>query len=116
MSEPVLYLFEVSHPDYPTIEVPSIGPDSALYAAISQWGADWKRDAAYCTVRRRGRATRPRCRICSKEYGKPGEKAGKCPECLRADGSTAGRWRRCPRLTAGPVCGDNGGAEYEAER
>ena len=85
MSEPVLYLFEVSHPDYPTIEVPSIGPDSALYAAISQWGADWKRDAAYCTVRRRGRATRPRCRICSKEYGKPGEKAGKCPECLRAD-------------------------------
>ena len=85
MSEPVLYLFEVSNPDYPTIEVPSIGPDSALYAAIDQWGADWKRDAAYCTVRRGGKAARPRCSRCGKEFGRPGQAAGKCPNCLRAD-------------------------------
>ena len=43
MSGPALYLFEVSHPDYPTIELPSIGPDSATVEAIRRWGADWKR-------------------------------------------------------------------------
>ena len=85
MSGPTLYLFEVSHPDYPTIELPSIGPDSATVEAIRRWGADWKRDAAYCTARRMGRAARPRCSRCGREFGKPGQAAGKCPDCLRAD-------------------------------
>lgn len=85
MSEPVLYLFKVSHPDYPTMELPSIGPDSATVEAIRRWGADWKRDAAYCTARRMGRAARPRCARCGKEFGKPGQAAGKCPDCIRAD-------------------------------
>lgn len=85
MSEPVLYLFQVSHPDYPTIEVPSIGPDSAVYAAIARWGADWRKDAGYCTVRRGGKAARPRCTRCGREFGKPGQVAARCPDCLRAE-------------------------------
>ena len=97
MSEPVLYLFEVSNPDYPTIEVPSIGPDSALYAAIDQWGADWRREAAYCSVRRLGRANRPRCKSCHQEYGRPGEKAGKCPACIQIDECRRRELARLPK-------------------
>ena len=87
MSEPVLYLFEVSHPDFPTVIVPSIGPDSATVEAARRWGVadDWGHIAGYCTVRRGGKAARPRCSRCGKEFGRPGQAAGKCPACLRAD-------------------------------
>ena len=33
-----VYLYEVSHPDYPTVTVPSIGPDSATVEAARRWG------------------------------------------------------------------------------
>ena len=58
-----VYLYEVSHPDYPTVTVPSIGPDSATVEAARRWGVPelWGRLAGYCTVRRGGRAARPRC-------------------------------------------------------
>ena len=61
-----IYLYEVSHPDYPTVTVPSIGPDSATVEAVRRWGVPelWGRIAGYCTVRRGGRAARPRC-FCS---------------------------------------------------
>ena len=47
MSEPVLYLFEVSHPDFPTVIVPSIGPDSATVEAARRWG---RRVGPYCRL------------------------------------------------------------------
>ena len=97
MSEPVLYLFEVSHPDYPTVELANIGPDSAIHAAIDQWGADWRREAAYCSVRRLGRANRPRCKSCHQEYGRPGEKAGKCPACIQIDECRRRELARLPK-------------------
>ena len=52
-----VYLYEVSHPDYPTVTVPSIGPDSATVEAARRWGVPelWGRLAGYCTVRRGGR-------------------------------------------------------------
>ena len=55
-----VYLYEVSHPDYPTVTVPSIGPDSATVEAARRWGVPelWGRLAGYCTVRRGGRAAR----------------------------------------------------------
>ena len=37
-----IYLYEVSHPDYPTVTVPSIGPDSATVEAVRRWGVDRK--------------------------------------------------------------------------
>ena len=97
MSGPVLYLFEVSHPDYPTVELANIGLDSAIHAAIDQWGADWRREAAYCSVRRLGRANRPRCKSCHQEYGRPGEKAGKCPACIQIDECRRRELARLPK-------------------
>ena len=66
-----VYLYEVSHPDYPTVTVPSIGPDSATVEAARRWGVPelWGRLAGYCTVRRGGRAARPRCTRCGREFG-----------------------------------------------
>ena len=79
-----VYLYEVSHPDYPTVTVPSIGPDSATVEAARRWGVPelWGRLAGYCTVRRGGRAARPRCTRCGREFGTAGQAAGKCPDCL----------------------------------
>ena len=44
-----LMRFEVSHPDYPAVEVASIGADSATVEAARQWGVaeDWGKIAAY---------------------------------------------------------------------
>ena len=82
-----VYLYEVSHPDYPTGTVPSIGPDSATVEAARRWGVPelWGRLAGYCTVRRGGRAARPRCTRCGREFGTAGQAAGKCPDCLRSE-------------------------------
>lgn len=82
-----VYLYEVSHPDYPTVTVPSIGPDSATVEAARRWGVPelWGRLAGYCTVRRGGRAARPRCTRCGREFGTAGQAAGKCPDCLRSE-------------------------------
>lgn len=85
MNGPAMYLFEVAHPDFPTAKVVSIKPDSAIYAAIGRWGADWRKEAGYCTVRNCGKATRPRCSRCGREFGQLGQTVGKCPECLRTD-------------------------------
>ena len=87
MSGPTIYLYEVSHPDYPTVTVPSIGPDSATVAAARAWGVPelWGKIVAYCTVRKGGRADRPRCRKCHQEYGAPGQAPGKCPDCIRRE-------------------------------
>ena len=45
-----LMRFEVSHPDYPDVEVASIGADSATVEAARQWGVaeDWGKIEAYC--------------------------------------------------------------------
>lgn len=82
-----IYLYEVSNPDYPTVTVPSIGPDSATVEAVRRWGVPelWGRIAGYCTVRRGGRAARPRCTRCGREFGTAGQAAGKCPDCLRSE-------------------------------
>ena len=55
--------------------------------AARRWGVadEWGHIAGYCTVRRGGKAARPRCSRCGKEFGRPGQAAGKCPDCLRAD-------------------------------
>lgn len=73
-----VYLYEVSHPDYPTVTVPSIGPDSATVEAARRWGVPelWGRLAGYCTVRRGGRAARPRCTRCGREFGTAGPGGG----------------------------------------
>lgn len=87
MREVAVYLYEVSHPDYPTVMVPSIGPDSATMAAAEKWGVPelWGQIAGYCTVRKGGRAARPRCTQCGREYGVAGQTAGKCPDCKQAE-------------------------------
>lgn len=81
----VIKNYEVSHPIYGTVVVPSIGPDSATVEAFEQWGIRelWRREVANCTVRALGFAGKPRCRRCAREYGRPGDKAGCCPECER---------------------------------
>lgn len=92
MSGPTIYLYEVSHPDYPTVMVPSIGRDSATMAAAELWGVrdQWGKIAGYCTVRKGGKAARPRCVRCDREFGVPGQAPGRCPDCQRA----AERFRR----------------------
>ena len=82
---PVLWMFEVYHPDYGTVRVASIGPDSATMAAAKVWGAPWGQIAAYCDVKRCGKAARPRCVRCGEEYGKSGDPVGVCPWCQQAE-------------------------------
>ena len=59
-----VYLYEVSHPDYPTVTVPSIGPDSATVEAARRWGVP---------------------ELWGREFGTAGQAAGKCPDCLRSE-------------------------------
>ena len=107
-----VYLYEVSHPDYPTVTVPSIGPDSATVEAARRWGVPelWGRLAGYCTVRRGGRAARPRCTRCGREFGTAGQAAGKCPDCLRSEELHRRQMARSLRPPgsgqAGPPAGD----------
>ena len=77
-----LYRFEVSHPDYGTVIVTSIGPDSATNEAAKVWGVPWREVAGYCRVTKLGTAARPRCRRCHSEYGQPGDPKAYCPACL----------------------------------
>ena len=77
-----LYRFEVSHPDYGTTIVTSVGPESATNAAAKVWDAPWREIAGWCRVTKLGTADKPRCRRCHGEYGVPGEAPGYCPACL----------------------------------
>ena len=78
-----LMRFAVSHPDYPTVTVVSIGKDSATMEAARRWDAveDWARIAGSCTVEKLGKAQRPRCRKCGREFGKKGGTEAWCPDC-----------------------------------
>lgn len=79
-----IFRFEVTHPEYGTVIVESIGEDSATMAAASKWGAEWTKVAGYCRARKLGVAKRPRCKRCHREYGEGGDPAALCPDCLRA--------------------------------
>lgn len=83
---PVLWRYEVRHPEYGTVIVVSIGPDSATMAAAEVWGVPelWGKLAGYCDVKRLGPAARPRCQRCAQEFGKAGDAAGLCPWCQQA--------------------------------
>lgn len=80
---PVMHDYEVRHPDYPTVIVSSIGPDSATIAATTKWGVreEWGQIASYCSVRKLGVTARSRCRRCNTEIGAP----GLCMDCERAE-------------------------------
>lgn len=87
MKGPILYQFEVSHPDFGKTVVVSAGPESATVAASSVWGVrdEWGKIAAYCSVRRLGPAAKPKCRRCGAEFGVPGEPGSLCPTCAGAE-------------------------------
>ena len=83
MGKPSLYHFEVSHPEFGSVIVESIGPDSATLAAAAQWGQreNWKYIVGDMSVRRGGRVQEPVCRRCGKRTAEP----GLCRECRAAD-------------------------------
>lgn len=83
-----LYDFEVSypgHPEYPTVTVSSIGPDSAgLTAAKDRWGLttkEWGQIAGDLKVQKLGVTIKHRCRVCGAEVSS----AGLCLDCAKAD-------------------------------
>lgn len=82
---PQLLDFEVSHPEYGTVTVSSIGPDSAsIQAATERWGlskSEWAQIAARIDVRKLGMTLKARCRRCGKEIGMP----GLCESCTKAE-------------------------------
>lgn len=82
-----MHLYEVSHPEYPTVRVTSISWESATVAAAAKWGVRelWSELAWECRVKDLGRAAPPRCRRCGKEYGQGGQPAGLCPACQETD-------------------------------
>lgn len=82
MSGAKLFSFEVSHPEHGTVQVVSVGPDSATAAAAKVWDVPWREIAGYCRVTKLGSAAKPRCRRCHSEYGQPGEPKAYCPTCL----------------------------------
>lgn len=75
-------LYDVDHPEYGRIRVKGISTESAINAALKEWGGSWKRDAGYCHAVWIGTALRPRCKRCHREYGQPGDPGAYCPECL----------------------------------
>lgn len=77
-----MWRFEVSHREYGTTVVESVGAESAIMAACKIWGADWSSEAAYCRVNKLGTADKPRCRRCHREYGEAGDPAALCPACV----------------------------------
>lgn len=83
MSGAKLWRFEVSHPDYGSTIVTSVGPDSATNAAAKEWDAPWREIAGYCRVTKLGSAAKPRCRRCYKEFGEPGDAAAYCMDCQK---------------------------------
>lgn len=78
-----LKLYEVTHPELGKSNAIGISEATAIQAAIKSWGADWRREAAYCHAREIGTAAKPRCRRCHREFGEPGDTTAYCPECLR---------------------------------
>ena len=83
MSGVKLWHFEVSHPEYGSTIVTSVGPDSAINAALIHWGASWKENAGYCNATKLGSAAKPRCRRCHKEFGEPGDATAYCMDCQK---------------------------------
>lgn len=77
--------YEVYHPQYGRTEINSVSAESAVWAAVKRWGADWKTEACNCTVKKLGTAAKPRCRRCGKEFGRPGDYTAICPDCERAN-------------------------------
>lgn len=94
MKRDILYNYEVSHPEYGTVVVPAIGPDTATLAAAEKWGAVWRFIAGECTVHKGGPCARPRCRRCGGEFGEPGGVGVYCPSCEAADARYRAELRR----------------------
>ena len=78
-----LYRFEVTHHELGTKIVVSIGPESATMAAARAWGVDWASIAGWCRVTKLGKAQKPRCRNCHREFGEPGDVTAYCPACQK---------------------------------
>ncbi|MCD7947529.1 MAG: hypothetical protein LUG13_04420 [Oscillospiraceae bacterium] len=83
--------YEVKHPDFPTVIVPSIGPDSATVEAARRWGVaeDWSRIACDCTARRLGPVRKPMCKRCGREFGAAGDTQRYCSDCQRVEDQLA---------------------------
>ena len=73
--------YEGTHPQRGRTEVDSIGRESAIAAALREWGGDWKTEAGQCWAQELGTARKPRCRRCHGEFGQPGDPAAYCPAC-----------------------------------
>lgn len=84
-----VWRYQVSHHEYGSTIVESVGPESATAAACRRWDADWAQEAAYCHVVKLGTAAKPRCRRCHREYGEAGDPAALCPECVEIEARRA---------------------------
>lgn len=80
-TEPILYDFEVSHPEYGKLYVSAIAADSATVVAAKKWGISWVENARYCTIQNRGKVTPPLCLRC----GKNSVMSGLCRRCYNQD-------------------------------
>ena len=78
-----LYNYEVEHPDFGKVTLPSIGADSAVVTACKAWGAEyWKELPGDCTVRKLGKVEQPRCPRCGARVYTAGNL---CSDCFRRE-------------------------------
>ena len=81
------YQWEVDHPDFHPVKVTAPDMPGAVLAACRAWGVqeDWVRLAGDCSARKLGRAAKPRCRRCGREFGQAGEEIWICPDCQKKE-------------------------------
>lgn len=85
--EQTLYLYTVSG-EGRVISVPAVDMGQAIQRAAEAWGEDWRWLAGFCVAHRGGKARKPTCRACGREFGKAGDPAGRCPVCQQIQAST----------------------------
>lgn len=79
------YIYLVSHPNLGEVKVQGEDGHDAIRAACVKWEEDFSAVAGYCTVRRLGPATQPKCRRCGRPFGEPGSTPGTCMDCQRKE-------------------------------
>ena len=81
------HLWRVNHPDFHPVSVVATDRPGAVLAACREWGAqaDWRWLAGMCSAEKLGAAEKPKCRRCGAAFGNPGEPAGLCLECRKAE-------------------------------
>lgn len=78
MSETRANTFQVTHPDFGTVQVSATDKYAAIIAAAKQWGERWTEIAKDCVTKDLGPAKKHLCKRCGRVWI---SSPGYCPQC-----------------------------------